>query len=1399
MTDIDFREIAPMRNGQPAAFEELCCQLARREESPRQFIRLRGDGGDGGIEGYVESQEGKRAWQAKYVFNPSRLVKQASHSFRTALDNHPDLSSFILCFPFDPTGRTRRGKGDVQKLEEWRRSELAYAQENGRQVDIEWWSASHLLTLILEHDPSGGMRSLFFGEQTLSEQWFQDHLDSARQTAGPRYTPEANVSTDITKWFAAFGRTEIWERSLSDLLKPLRRSLDRLDIGQPVAEDETAKTGATSLDAVWPSDSRARVVAQVTVIEKAVEALKSIRNLDKQEYLELKRSLQSSSTELRSIEAELARDLNRRHGDGVSGSPGWRQHMAEWQVSFPAEKLDSTRDVLSALDALIDWLESPSCALGFETAFVLTGVAGSGKTHGVCDIALGRAQDGLRTCLIFGHEFGGEPDPWTRISETLGLAGLGRDQLLDTLNSAGEATGRPFIVCIDAINETKPLRYWRDRLMAVLQAVRSRPFLRTCIVCRTPYLPACLPKGSELIQVEHQGFKGRERDACRIYCNHYGLKPPALIVLQPEICNPLYLRLVCETAQSRGLMGLPESWTASVPAMEDFLGEKERRFAEWHDVPPQTNIMRKTVTALVDHLVANAVPEVSWSAATDVVLECLVGLDRTQASCYLEWLVREGLLIDAPAVSQQAAESVVRPAFERLGDFLVADAILKRQAGAPLELSPWIGTLNDIEQHRGILSVLSALLPEQRDGVELPDLTDGPQTSEVLLALTMDSLPSRSESAFSDQTRVMVRRALSAEDLTFRAMASLLSIAWRPSPLDAHWLHDLLRSIPMAKRDAYWCSFLHESFVEKGVVVQLINAAYELPLDEMDSATAERWAKLLLWLTAAADRRVKDRATRASIALMAACPTILPPLVEAMLLIDDDAVRERILLAAYGSLLQTRHKDMLKVLSRALHHRYAETPSAFSNALIRDHIRAICELAAHLEVLPPGIEPEFASKAAKGGTWPLLLPSEEDIQTWSKSLRFGPEEGVSDFFTYSMSCMGRWEDGMCRADMAKWMLQAMIRDFQFTESGCVDYDQLIVHRYGHGRAKPVWAERIGKKYTWIAMYQLASRLHDNVVPKRPDWEPNPIGTPFILAERRQLDPSLPQRGDQSGAHQFYTGPRLDVMGSADDRAWISSEENVPRISQLVDGQSVGGRDWNPLVAFLSSGRPSGAQQDSPYRQIWMHAYGYLVRPSDVNLLFDKLSGRNFYGRWMPEGLSLGSDGGFAAEYPWGTPFNTTPDEWYSNLHDDDDVLRLLYPGWNDLVSEWEYDASFDNGRPSYHVPARLFFEGDDLWWDGKGGYKRSDGRTVFVNPSLGLSGSALFVDAKYLCARLPEMDRCLIWTLVGEKWVLGGSAREREKLPMKTFSQVARMDGKGEIQESKLVFFDDPNSKKGLA
>jgi hypothetical protein len=133
--------------------------------------------------------------------------------------------------------------------------------------------------------------------------------------------------------------------------------------------------------------------------------------------------------------------------------------------------------------------------------------------------------------------------------------------------------------------------------------------------------------------------------------------------------------------------------------------------------------------------------------------------------------------------------------------------------------------------------------------------------------------------------------------------------------------------------------------------------------------------------------------------------------------------------------------------------------------------------------------------------------------------------------------------------------------------------------------------------------------------------------------------------------------------------------------------------------------------------------------------------------------------------------------------------------WNGVIVEWEYDASLPG---SFHmmVPARAFFSQRNLWWDGRDGYRLVGGKTIFRDPSVTEKGPvALIADADDLLGQLDKMRLGVIWTLLGEKWILGG--RDAKVRPRRTFSQIARLMEDGSVQIGERVFFEDYDQDVG--
>ena len=828
---------------------------------------------------------------------------------------------------------------------------------------------------------------------------------------------------------------------------------------------------------------------------------------------------------------------------------------------------------------------------------------------------------------------------------------------------------------------------------------------------------------------------------------------------------------------------MPPGWSGGGSAIiRDFLRQKASQFrVEFENAPPgvSTTCLMKIVSAIA----RSGATSLPWSTARDLIAPMLPDADAV-----LTWLVNESLLIEDMPIRDGWEESpVLRPAFERLGDHLIATEVLNGLPDGDLDkaaqkegsLHPWLRDAGAIQANQGVLGELAVLTSERTLGFELPDLACSPDTHDDLARIAIRALVFRNPDSLTSSTARLIHHALRTAALSYDAMDAVLGCAWRQSSIDAMWFHRFFGSATMHDRDAFWCGYLHERFESGGVVKSLMGAADELPLDDIEPEVAERWVIVLLWFTAAADRRVKDHATRAATSILTAATSIIPSIIERFIDVDDDEVRERVLLSCYGAMLMSRNAKIVREVASRLFQRYSDVPPDFDNAAIRDHIRCICELSVELSPdASQDIDPEAITKQPASSDWPLDIPSDKEVEGWAESLRFRPDEFHSDFFKYSMGCLRPWMHGLSKQDMGKWIAQRVARDFSFHGSRSEGYDGCMLQKYGGGRGKPVWAERIAKKYAWIALNQLASRLHDHVERRLESWEEGRPKIPLILPERRKLDPTIPEPDgvETTPEHRWAIARPKDLNApvTSDFETWIRNPA-IPTLKDIAQAQPIGKRQRRPIVAFLNW---DGAEKDSEslslYRYLWIHLQSYLVPSDQIEGICKNLRGRSLFGR-TPRALSFLY--GFAAEYPWGAVFDVSEEneqqEFPQKVPEEAPLSAVL--AWSEVVSEWEYDVSRED--VTINVPSRWLFD-RDLRWDGRGGFASSDGKTVFVDPSFGAGGPpALLADVDFLNDRLKAKGLTIILTLTGEKRVHAPGFGEQPNLPRCTFSQVGYLDG----------------------
>lgn len=1371
--DIDFKSIRSLEGSQANGFEEFCCQLAHRE-SPvpdgSQFFRLHGAGGDGGIECYWRMPSGEMwGYQAKYLFELKK--SQLNASVKATLNLHPQLKKYVICIPFDLTGPTGRGgKNQIdiwnEYVKEW--EELA----NKKDMDVKFilWPKSILIDRLLNIPNESGRIKYWFGREEIFDlNWFGNQISNSISSVGPRYTPELNIKVPIAQCFESLANTQEWREIVREYKKIFNVASNKWKrtIGRKASADDEvplsneAKNIANKLEhcidqiSFWLSnDSR----DQNAPVEQSSEAILLCETLEKACLADLENS---SST--------------------FADTPGYRQFMAEYQCCFPAQYLDATREFYDGLCTFQQWVSQPFVNLPSEQAVLITGFAGSGKTHAFCDAARQRLNRGLPSVLLLGEQFNSD-EPWDQIRRFLGLgADWSRTEILSALDSSGEAVGSPCIIFIDALNETVPRKGWKTYLPSLIEAISEYQWVKICLSCRTTYLSNTIPDHISTIRIDHRGFENIEHDACYRFFEYYGLEAPAMPLLQPEFTSPLFLRLVCEAVSKSNSSYLTDDLYGISSVIQLLLDSNNKDIADHLDYAPQENHVGAAVRAVAQKMTSLGRGDLEWGEAKSIVDE--VWQSQTREQSLFHQMLRNGLLVEdyTLAHDSEAPVNTIRFAFERVSDHLRAQSLLDEiksldQLKQAFEkggiLNSLISDNESIETSQGVLIELSILIPENYSARELIDFAADSQTRCLLLRTTINGIVWRLSSGISPRTKYLVREALGTPHTAHPTMDVLSQICCRPNHLlNSDFFYSLFCNGSIIVRDAFLNPYFYLQFEENGNFRRLINWALEQDLSGISTEAARLWVKYLAWACSSSDLRIRDSATRGMICIGELFPQIWSKVFLDFCDIGDDYILERVLLASYGTLIRTADTDALSNLTDAIWEQLFRSGDPTTNVLVRDLGRLVLELAEKEGVLPYYVIrerflPPYQSK------WPLELPDEE----WKKQFIYHEIRAVDRLF---QSCTNDdfqkytthqaidlfektpWNEqgGIELNEACLWIFHQII-DLGYAESEqLTQYDEFLIGKYGTGRGRDSWGERVGKKYQRIALYQLLGILYDNV---EINWEAQFQAQPrsTLQAEYlRNFDPTiLIDKSPDSSLKPWwfkYTYNFQERASRTDDE-WLNEYDDFSLSSSNLIPSSHSGEEWVVVSMFSGQNSKEDRDDDGLYRKLELSVHGYLVKSTNADRFWKWIRKQDIFENGTLRRPKEVPSSVFLGEYPWAS----SVEDFLEQSEFEASYDHLSYPVFSAAFCkniELRYDA-IERNNFFVSLPTVLFFEFETLSWDGSCGYSLSNSNELVIDcPAVKSGGpNSLIVRRDFLDRFLDENDFALFWTVTSTRMVLGG-------------------------------------------
>jgi hypothetical protein len=1004
MTSILWSELRTWNGTQQLAFEELCCQLLSTTPPAPGAVFIRKGTRDAGIEGYWKLKDGsEHGIQAKFFHGSpdESQLRQIDSSVETAIKKHPRLTKYTVCLPTDRDNPRIEGQSDFMqrwddRVLKWKRLAAASA----RTIEFVYFGESEISRL-LAIDLNVGLSKFWFDRETFSGRWFQlRKAESTAQLRHSRYLPDLHIDiSELDRHVQALTLDATYFIRLAEIVRDSYEKCLKLN------------RVTTPTDVTPQLES---ILNFARDLQPVAEMLSMFDANDQVSPSETQRLLQSVSS--------LA------EGYQASFNSAWPSNTRIPIDSFERLGRNNEDDAVKTIEnELNEAEESCSLCVGILTdtemkaatnsAIIITGEAGIGKTHFLANVVHQRAEANLPALLFHGEHFRSSPI-LAQIRERLGIE-CSTDQFLGALSAAAKSCRCRALIVIDALNEADDKTLWKRELPSFLAAVAQWPDIAVVLSIRSTYVSYCLPeslKNKGLPSIGHPGFSGSEEQAFVRYFTHYGV-PPSVPVLDPEFSNPLFLKTFCE-AVSFAPSGMAKGRSSLKSLLHIYLESVNSRIAEELQCDPVDQPVILAIRSIAKKMIEIDRRLISRSDAKRILDAIHHTLDFSK-SLYRR-LLHEGIISETiwKDVRDGSESDFVRFSYERFGDFWLAETLLQNAPAANgdattirTELNSLLDTFAGDEHTRyrkaTILEPLLMLVADKYQ-LEITEVLGDVFESSVITSAILSGIPWRSRLGVTDKTELFLRECLASEQYQHEAFDCMLRMATRQDHrLNARWLHAYLMSIRMPDRDAIWSIFLHERWKYSTSTKRIVDWAWI----QNEKNTCTPSVRLvcgitLSWFFTSSNRFLRDRATKALVAIFDSAPHEFCEILRLFETVDDLYVLERVQAVAFGLVARTRDLSDVMPIAEVVFQQVFAKGRPPAHALLRDYARLTVERANHLACRTvfdvAKIRPPFTSSVPLNAqTWDSLKQKYSDSSYSGLILSLWPDHG--DFARYVLA------------------------------------------------------------------------------------------------------------------------------------------------------------------------------------------------------------------------------------------------------------------------------------------------------------------------------------------------------------------------------------------------------------
>lgn len=1472
LPSIDFDAIRLHRGTKADAFEELCCQLAGDEALAAErsaFVR-KGRGGDGGVECFATLADGSEVgWQVKYYWDTAAAISSLDESLTKALEKHPAMTRFIACIPFDFADSRRADVTTaLQRWTAWKDERIQRASTAGRTIVIDHWGAHELGERLTSASPKAAGRLAYWFDQTLlTHDWFKAAFERTRTSLGRRYSPEVSIDLPIRmsilattldpdffleleslgdgvsrRLSQAFGHTPEVAEACGALAKALASAAGSRGAPFPLAALRTQAQATYSAvlpwyRAVWSEAPDGRPTAQAKVASNLLAVLQDVsQELDAEhwDYLETRALLVV--------------------GDAGSGKSHLLADACDYQIELERPALMILGGALPDAEpwgSILQTLDLPRHlqAKQFLGALNAAGQAAGVRTLIAIDALNERHGQSIWPDRLAGLLHDAAQFEWICVVlscrstyETLVIPADLDDERLPRLEHTGFTIdeARQYLTRrgVSLVEEPNRLREFEFPL-----------FLRICCDALKLDGQALLAGGLGGVTAV---FKLYTDAVVRRVNEQLGAAPNRSL---PQAAIRKLAQEMAETGRGfisfgRAYSLISEVVTPGISVQQDLLFQLENEgllsSEPGFDVD-QEEIVRFTFERMGDHAVAAYLLAKSVPAGGDVAQLFSPGSPARLALEADRSFIANGLcqalavqiperfgveLEDAPGVPDLAfmrqafvdsllsrEPSAISPRTWELID-TVGGATLRFETLIALSTDPQLAYAERLDEELRRLAMperdalwsihiaRSARAAHLVDWVRSADQNAVEPGRAALTALQLCWFLTTSNRVIRDTaTKALVAVLADRAELAislwdrFKALddgyvVERLAAAIYGAAMQGRWSDTELCAVTLA---------LHAELFAKADLtpnvllrdhgrrlVQFANVRGVMPAD-FDPETAEP-PYLSPWPIEYVTKSTMKSYTREHASGHVGRDQITAST-------NDGDFARYVLDGAIGDWSQVR-RDVFPVPSakQVAEAWLADFKSTATPQMLAAHDDLTIALAK-AAALTNYVEKRDATKAAKAAFSDAI--GEEAFERWSAEAGHWRSEGM-----YQRPPM-RGDGGPAEFSLAwgrRWVCKKA-HDLGWSDALHGAFDAAVPNDRSTHRV-----ERIGKKYQWLALYELCARMADNLRPL-----PN-RDNPEDIQGLRNIDPSLlVQATEDDGWRRFDTPsfwvapvPVFEPISVDGALAWLHADkdffdgvENI-EVTNPEDQQR-----WLVLKGF-ETWRDGDDLLD---REAWRRLGCMVVKKADLPRVLKRIKEEHFQGDGdVPDARSLGYRG-YLGEHPWAFRIDDEraairtgdwpdPDEeaeWFTDWWPRGSPRPLrrfpVRPTVADYTAErGGYDGSIEQNI-NLHLPAGWLMDALNLrLTDGATiKYVDDDGTVKFWDPSVSLSGrSAALVDRASFLGYLQREELVAIWAISGEKNVYGPSYSDGFG-GRKTYTRLYHSKGDELVALERYESFDEPN------